>query len=79
MKVGDKVKLVGKTKHGKNRVKENGEFWLVENIKEKQLFPRKMSGPGPFLFLISLKSGTDDIRWVSEIDDPNFEVEPVED
>ena len=74
-----KVRLTGKTKHGKNRVKENGEFWKVKNIQEKERFPRKISGPGPFLFLISLKSGTDDIRWVSEIDDPNFEVEHVED
>ena len=74
-----KVRLIGKTKHGKNRVKENGEIWKVKSIQEKELFPRKISGPGPFLFLISLKPGSDDIRWVSEIDDPNFEVEPVED
>ena len=74
-----KVRLTGKTKHGKNRVKENGEIWKVTRIAEKVHFPRAIGGPGPFLFLISLKSGTDDIRWVSEIGDPNFEVEHVED
>ena len=27
--VGDIVKLSGKTRHGKNRIRENGELWRV--------------------------------------------------
>jgi len=33
MKVGDIVILSGKTKHGKNRVREQGELWKVMRIK----------------------------------------------
>lgn len=74
-----KVRLTGKTKHGKNRVRENGDLWKVTRIAEKVHFPRAISGPGPFFFLTSLKPGSDDWRWVSEFDDPNFEVELLED
>jgi hypothetical protein len=73
-----KVRLTGKTKHGKNRVREHGEIWKVKSITEKVNFPRVIEGPGPFLFLIP-SSGSDDMRWVSEVGDPNFEVEQVGD
>lgn len=73
-----KVRLTGKTKHGKNRVREHGEIWTVNSITEKVHFPRAIKGSGPFLFLIP-SSGSDDMRWVSEVGDPNFEVELVED
>ena len=33
MKVGDILILSGKTKHGKNRVREQGELWKVSVIK----------------------------------------------
>ena len=33
MKVGDILVLSGKTRHGKNRVREQGELWKVQNIK----------------------------------------------
>ena len=33
MKVGDVLILSGKTRHGKNRVKEQGQFWKVLKIK----------------------------------------------
>jgi hypothetical protein len=33
MKAGDVLILSGKTRHGKNRVKEQGQFWKVLNIK----------------------------------------------
>lgn len=33
MKVGDILILSGKTKHGKNRVREQGEHWKVLKIK----------------------------------------------
>ena len=33
MKVGDIIILSGKTKHGKNRVREQGKLWKVLNIK----------------------------------------------
>ena len=33
MEVGKKVKLTGITRHGKNRVREQGEVWEVNRIK----------------------------------------------
>ncbi len=33
MKVGDILILSGKTRHGKNRVREQGELWKVISIK----------------------------------------------
>lgn len=67
------VKLIGKSKKGKQRVKLHGELWDVEKISEKHLFPRAIDGPGPFLF-IRPNSGSDDCRWVSEVRDPDFDV-----
>ena len=30
--VGDAVRLSGKTRHGKNRIRENGDLWEVTNL-----------------------------------------------
>ena len=30
--VGDAVRLSGKTRHGKNRIRENGDMWRVINV-----------------------------------------------
>ena len=32
MKVGNKIKLAGVTRHGKNRIRENGEIWEVITV-----------------------------------------------
>ena len=71
-----KVRLIGKSRHGKNRVREHGEFWLVERKRETIL--ARPGAKGPFLSLRPA-NGSDDARWVAENDDPNFEVEFVED
>ena len=67
------VKLIAKTKKGKQRLKLHGELWNVENVVEKALFVRAIDGPGPFLFMRP-NSGSDDCRWVSEVGDPDFDV-----
>ena len=33
--VGDAVRLSGKTRHGKNRIRENGDMWEVITIDGK--------------------------------------------
>ena len=30
-KIGDRVRLTGKTRHGKNRINQHGDVWVVEN------------------------------------------------
>ncbi len=75
MERGDKVKLTGKTKHGKNRVREQGAEWIVVKVESGVLFSddkkkefallRKEDNPGEFW------------RWVALIDDKNFSVEVI--
>jgi hypothetical protein len=58
----DKVLLRGKTRHGKNRINQHGNIWLVENIDK--------FGGEPAMFLRSLNKTEG--RWVLLKNDPNF-------
>ena len=67
----DKVLLRGKTRHGKNRINQHGNIWLVENIDK--------FGGEPAMFLRSLNKTEGpkdnkgfDTRWVLLKNDPNF-------
>ena len=72
MKQGDKVKLIGKTKHGKNRVNEQGEFWTVAEVR----VTHHNSGFAPKGTEIALLNANGDPlkhwRWVEVLDDKNF-------
>lgn len=59
----ERVRLTGKTKKGKDRVRMHGRVWLVIPNDNK---------PG-FLFIKSMDGN--DFRWVKPVDDPNFNVE----
>ena len=41
--IGDNLRLAGKTRHGKNRIHENGDMWEVTNLdgQDPQYFPLK--------------------------------------
>ena len=58
MQTGKIVKLQGKTRHGKNRVNEHGEFWQVLNLPKR--IPEWPTGT---FRLQSLETG--DIRWLT--------------
>lgn len=73
MQVGDWIFLKGKSGHGKNRVHEHGQKWIVESVS-------KFNGQ-PALSLRSenrtFKHGGEwihDARWVLLNNDPNFEI-----
>ena len=68
--VGKTVKLAGITRHGKNRIHEKGAEWKVSDVREKVSF--NTPAPGPFMLLVSQSSN--DARWVSVRNDPNFEI-----
>lgn len=72
MKAGDKVKLIGKTKHGKNRVNEQGAFWTVAEVKVMS----HNSGFVPKGTMVALLNGNSDPlkhwRWVETRNDKNF-------
>jgi|TARA_B100001175_G_scaffold259311_1_gene228001 hypothetical protein len=72
--IGNKVKLVGKSRHGKNRVREQGELWEV--VGESDTVNFRTSAPGPFVMLRSLSSPIQ-VRWVSMQKDPDFMMEVV--
>ena len=65
--VGKWVLLKGKTRHGKNRINQHGDMWVIENVSTFQGQPAMM---------LRSKNKTDkggfDSRWVLLRDDPNF-------
>ena len=74
MEVGNKVKLTGITRHGKNRVREQGETWEVIRINPTVSF--KTKAPGPFMLLQAVEGIS--MRWVSTVNDDNFSVEVID-
>lgn len=57
IQVEDFVKLTGKSRHGKNRVREHGDVVQVKFVKADE-------------FSTTAKDG--DWRWIKKRDDPNF-------
>ncbi len=72
-------KLKGKSKKGKDRIRQHGDVWEVCEELDKVLFPTNSSGP--FLKLRSVmcecntcKKFGQDWRIISEKNDSDFEV-----
>ena len=71
MKIGDRVKLTGLTKHGKNRVREQGDLWTVTalSVAHKSSFAPIGSD------IALLRADSDPAkhwRWVEVKNDKNF-------
>lgn len=73
MKAGDILILSGKTKHGKNRVREQGELWRV--IKIKGALPHGRWPAGTEIAEIESLDGRH-WRFISTIGDTDFDVQP---
>ena len=73
MKAGDILILSGKTKHGKNRVREQGELWRV--IKIKGALPHGRWRAGTEIAEIESLDGRH-WRFISTIGDTDFDVQP---
>ena len=71
MKVGDRVKLTGLTKHGKNRVCEQGDMWTVTALSVAH---RSSFAPiGSDIALLRADSDPNKFwRWVEVNNDKNF-------
>jgi len=76
VKPGDKVKLTGKTKHGKNRVREQGAEWIVVKVKAGVLFSDDKEKQ--FALLKKEESQSEFWRWVALKEDKNFFIETLE-
>tara|TARA_Y100000034_G_scaffold22400_1_gene25841 strand:- start:222 stop:455 length:234 start_codon:yes stop_codon:yes gene_type:complete len=74
MKIGDILILSGKTRHGKNRVREQGKLWKVLNIKAAM-----SNGPWPSGTEIAELETVDGKHWriVSVAGDTNFDFHPA--
>ena len=59
-RVGQIITLMGKTKHGKNRIKEHGEKWEIRKININKLFLHSLID--------------DDIRWIERDFDKDFDI-----
>ena len=73
MKAGDKVKLTGKTKHGKNRVREQGQDWIVVKTDNNLEFAEDRKQE--FALLRADERPSEHWRWVAVQNDKNFLVE----
>ena len=73
--VGKWVKLTGKSRHGKNRIREQGDTWEV--IGERSEAISGKPAPAPFL-LLQTPAPEHHIRWVSLQRDPDFTLEIID-
>ena len=64
MKLGDTIKLIPITRHGKNRVREHGEIATVIHLGS-------VSIPKSFC----VETPDKDWRWIDNVNDLNFEFE----
>jgi len=65
-----KVKLKAKTRKGKNRLRQFGEWWVVTRVTPTVLFSTETHGSWFLLESLNKK----DWRWIRETDDPDFEI-----
>jgi len=76
MIVGDKVRLTGITRHGKNRIREQGDLWTVTAVATAH-----QSSFAPVGARIALlRAETDPSkhwRWVEVENDKNFHVKKI--
>ena len=77
MDVGDTLILSGRSKHGKNRVNEQGAEWTVIDLKtvahHMSVFP-----VGTDIALLAAVNNPDKHwRWIRQTNDQNFEVVEV--
>jgi len=64
------VKLIGKTRHGKNRIAQHGEIWEVESEHGNIMLLKSLEET----FVITGSTTCFDKRWVSVENDRDFEV-----
>ena len=72
--VGDAVRLSGKTRHGKNRVRENGDMWEVITIdgKDRSVLSTKIC-------VVPMAEGRrENWRWLALPEDEHMEIEIID-
>ena len=72
--VGNKIRLRGITQKGKNRIRENGETWVVVAKANTIVFAPNDFGPWLFISPVGMAHTSSLARWIRNQDDPDFEV-----
>ena len=64
-----RIRLKGKSGHGKNRIREHGDLWLVVHVDTNKVMLRSRNK--------TFKAGDEmhhDCRWIDQGVDKNFEI-----
>jgi len=66
--VGNHLRLEGRNRHGRNRIRENGDMWEVITVDggESSVLPTKVCA-------VPL-SGSGNWRWIDLVDDRDMEI-----
>ena len=69
--------LVALTRTGKDIIKEHGNKWMIEGVRERVGFSDR---PGPWLFIVAVSDPNPDFdgparQWIKESGDVRFEIE----
>ena len=72
--VGDAVRLSGKTRHGKNRIRENGDMWEVITIdgKDSSVLSTKIC------VVPMAEDRRENWRWLDLPEDEHMEIEIID-
>jgi len=72
--LGKKIKLKGITQKGKNRVRENGDTWVVFAETDHILFAPSAAGPWLFVSPVGTNQDHKSSRWVRAVGDSDFHI-----
>jgi len=78
MNVGDTLTLSGITKHGKNRVREQGAKWMVIELKTVKHRMSTFPVGTPIALLAAVSDPHKHWRWIRQTNDKNFQIDEVE-
>jgi hypothetical protein len=72
--LGKKIKLIGLSQKGKNRIREMGNEWTVLAETDRVLFASNQ--PGPWLFICPYGKNQHDTasRWIKAVNDQDFAI-----
>ena len=75
--LGKQLKLTGKTQKGKNRIREQGDRWIVLAETDKVLFAPYVAGPWIFISPEGKDQTDNAARWIRAVDDLDFDMAVV--
>lgn len=77
--LGKKIRLKGISQKGKNRVRENGDTWMVFAETDRVLFNKDAAGPWLYIAPSGLDQNHRASRWIHAVADIDFEMIVSED